>query len=94
MYNLHEQDAKVEEVSTSADWLGPNLEEWGGSVEELACARFAVYGNGDLHVIEIKDWHMLLAVPRVRHQPKATRKNSYHAGPMRETSVPPAGTKL
>jgi hypothetical protein len=30
MYNLHEQDAKVEEVSTSADWLGPNLEEWGG----------------------------------------------------------------
>jgi len=30
MYNLHEQDAKVEEASTSTDWLGPSLEEWGG----------------------------------------------------------------
>jgi hypothetical protein len=64
------------------------------SAVELTRACFAAYGNGDLHVIEIKDWHKLPAVPRVRPQPKATRKNSYHAGPRRETSAPRAGIKL
>ncbi len=52
---------------------------------ERASGVFAAGGDGDLHVIEAKDWHRVLPLEVVHRLPRARHRSSCRAALRRET---------